>query len=259
MDYLNITESYNTRPFLDPSITTIDALYFNDNTEEVEGLEDLLNPSIKDLSLIGQFYTNLVQSDDTFTSSNLTLTKDFSNFPLIEVGGVIDDTYLNSKEHQSFINTSNNLGLASNSDTFGPQSYTSVLNNFRSDFDDFTISTEHPVLDTFEDTNTESLSVNNTHRFSNPITLRKTARNSIVTYSAVQKVFKTRFEEGRANIKLSHFSDLKSKQAFTNETRVPYEKLLGKNRVSFFNNTFYNSTNLQAFNNFTSLNNVLNT
>ena len=264
LDYLNINESYTKRPFIDPSVTNLDVLYCNENTNEVEGLEDLLNPAMKDLSLVGQFYTNLVQSDDTFTSSNLTLMKDFSNFPLVEIGGAIDDTYLNTKEHNLFLNTSNSLGLASNSDTIVPQSYIGVLNSFRSDFDDFTISTEYPVLDNDlddvpSDLSNESLLVNNTHRFSNPITLRKTAKNSIVTYSAVQKVFKTRFEEGRANIKLSHFSDLKSKQAFTNEARIPYEKLLGKNCVNFFNNTFYNPTPFKSFNNFTTLNNILNT
>ena len=156
------------------------------------------------------------------------------------------------------------------SDFIYPQSYINVLNNFRADFDDFTVHTETPttIEDTtkyFMDKDTLDLQEdstncgNNSIRFSNPITLRTTARNSIVTYNALQKVFKARFEEGRSNIKISHFSDLKTKQPFMNESRVPYEGLLGKNRTSYYNSTFYDSDTLQAFNQFSALSTSLNT
>ena len=45
-------------------------------------------------------------------------------------------------------------------------------------------------------------------RISNPLTLRLTARNSIVNYNALQKVFRARFEDGRANVTLQQFSQL---------------------------------------------------
>jgi hypothetical protein len=58
---------------------------------------------------------------------------------------------------------------------------------------------------------------------------------------------------------MSHFSDLRAKQPFMNESRVPYEKLLGKNKTNYYNNTFYSSDTAQSFNQFSALSNSLNT
>jgi hypothetical protein len=100
--------------------------------------------------------------------------------------------------------------------------------------------------------------LNNNVRFSNPITLRSTARNSIVTYNALQKVFKARFDDGRSNIKINHFADVRSKQPFMTDGRLPYEKLLGKNKESFYNTTFYKNSNFPIFNDLSSYSNALN-
>lgn len=272
LDYLNITEALKKAPYQHPSITRLESHYYEENTEELETSEDLLTPAISDLSLMGQFYANSIQADDSFSSASLLNSKDFSVFPLIGNGTGIDDSYLNAKNHSLFINHNNNFTLNMNSDFIYPQSYVSVLNSFRADFDDFSIHTETPSeFVTAEDNkllfnqtelegdNDVITNGNNATRFSNPITLRTTARNSIVTYNALQKVFKARFEEGRSNIKMSHFSDLRAKQPFMNEARVPYERLLGKNRTNYYNNTFYSPDTLQSFNQFSALSTSLNT
>jgi hypothetical protein len=44
-------------------------------------------------------------------------------------------------------------------------------------------------------------------RVSNPLKLRSTAKNSMVTYSAIQKVFKSRLDEGRSNARLQDVSN----------------------------------------------------
>lgn len=44
-------------------------------------------------------------------------------------------------------------------------------------------------------------------RVSNPLKLRSTAKNSMVTYSAIQKVFKSRLDEGRSNARLQDISN----------------------------------------------------
>jgi hypothetical protein len=59
-------------------------------------------------------------------------------------------------------------------------------------------------------------------RLSNLINLRNTARNSLVTYGAIQKVFKTRFDENRSNARLEDFSSSSSKQSFLNSKRLNY-------------------------------------
>jgi hypothetical protein len=97
-------------------------------------------------------------------------------------------------------------------------------------------------------------------RFSNNINLRSTAKNSIVTYNAIQKVFRTRFDENRSHTKLHDFSNFSVKQPFIGSKRVSYENILGKNKISFykpvlfkdsfnlnFNQTYFNETSLNFY------------
>jgi hypothetical protein len=78
------------------------------------------------------------------------------------------------------------------------------------------------------------LNVVNDLRVSNPMKLRSSARNSIVTYNAIQKVFKSRFDEGRSNARLQDFSNSFVSHPFITESKSPYEGMLGKNKDSFF-------------------------
>jgi hypothetical protein len=93
---------------------------------------------------------------------------------------------------------------------------------------------------------------NQNFRISNSLTLRSTTRNSIVNFNALQKVFRARFEDGRANVNLNQFSELTSTQPFLNTDRVNYEKLLGFFFLNFFNINFFNHTSLNIFNEFSS-------
>jgi hypothetical protein len=95
-------------------------------------------------------------------------------------------------------------------------------------------------------------------RYSNPITLRSTARNSIVTFNALRKVFKARYEDGRSNIKITDFGNLATPQPFITSGRMPYEKLLGKNKSSFYNTTFYKNNTFKVFNDLAANTNALN-
>jgi len=264
-DYLDIKTKFSKPTTLRPRAVRLTVPYYEENTEEVDNTEDVLNPTIKDLSLVGQFYANVVQSDEPLSYLMYLYSKDLSVFPLIEDGLSIDDSYINAKGHYLYVNTNNSYTLNSASGSLYPQSYVSVFDNFRANFDEFSthagLSTE---LNTNDDLNLETEDDLINHggvdvRFTNPATLRTTARNSIVTYSAVQKVFRTRFEDGRANTKVSHFSNLKPKQPFINEARAPYEKMLGKNRTNYYNNTFYSTSTMQSFNQFSTLANSLNT
>jgi len=83
-------------------------------------------------------------------------------------------------------------------------------------------------------TNETDLKLTNDLRVSNPMKLRSSARNSIVTYNAIQKVFKSRFDEGRSNARLQDFSNSFVSHPFITESKSPYEGMLGKNKDSFF-------------------------
>ena len=96
-------------------------------------------------------------------------------------------------------------------------------------------------------------------RYSNPITLRSTAKNSIVTFSALQKVFRSRFEDGRSNVRLNHFADLNVKQPLMMGKRLAFEKLLGKNKERFYNTSFYTNNTFAVLNDLASSSNSLNT
>jgi hypothetical protein len=76
----------------------------------------------------------------------------------------------------------------------------------------------------------------------NSMKLRSTAKNSIVTYNAIQKVYKARFDELRANVNFNDFTNSYSSYPFLLESKTPYENILKKNKESFYNVNFYNKT-----------------
>lgn len=63
--------------------------------------------------------------------------------------------------------------------------------------------------------------------------LRSSSRSAIVTYNAIQKVFKSRFDEGRSNARLQDFSNSYVTHPFITEKKSPYENMLAKNVDSF--------------------------
>lgn len=75
----------------------------------------------------------------------------------------------------------------------------------------------------------------------NPFKLRKTTKNSIVAYNSIQKVYKSRFDDGRANLNFNNFFNSYQTQSYLTESKINYEKILGKNKESFFNIDSYNN------------------
>ena len=259
-DYLNISDNVNKTQVIARKNKLTEENYFTNNLAykfDTKPLTTLLN---KDLSLVGTFYSNTVSVDDFISPANLMSTKDFVLFPLYSNSTSFDDSYMTYKNSLFLFNKNSSFFLNNNTNFVYPQSYLSVLNNFRADYDDFSwhVNLNSPDFTLNNDLNQEDLYTTNNIRFSNPITLRSTARNSIVTYNALQKVFKARFDDGRSNIKINHFADVRSKQPFITDSRVSYEKLLGKNKESFYNTTFYKNNNFPVLNNLAAYNNSLN-
>jgi hypothetical protein len=80
----------------------------------------------------------------------------------------------------------------------------------------------------------------------------------LVTHQAFQKVFKLRYEEGRAHVRLTDFANSSISQPFTTEQKVKYEKSLGKTKIRYFNTNYNNTKSLKVFNNVSGLSNSLN-
>lgn len=77
-------------------------------------------------------------------------------------------------------------------------------------------------------------------RWANAINLRAPVRSSIVTFNALQKVFRARFEDNRAHSNLTSLAKLGVEQPFLGGSRPSYESLLGKTKRSFFAVNFFN-------------------
>jgi hypothetical protein len=221
--------------------------------------------------------------------SETALVNDFTAF---------DDSYLDQKNLSNNYLTKSSLPLTITNNAIYPQSHHAVLNSFRSDYEDFShfsdIGFKNPTLSSKNSSNNLNNSVTlnplvkkfnqaaipthtnsmkselttgfentpnqlNWSRFSNPLVLRRSAKSSIVTNQSYQKVFKLRYEEGRAHVRLSDFANSAKPQPYTTEQRIKYEKILGKTKLRFFNTTVNLPKLLPVFNPNVGLMNSLNT
>lgn len=148
--------------------------------------------------------------DETYESLKMSSTV----FPSLDVNTLLTSTYFNT-----------------------PRSFTTVIDAFRSDFDDNVWDTNYSYdIDNQSIFNERSLSA-----LSNNVKLRTTTKNSLVTFNAIQKVYKSRFDDLRSNTKFSDFALSFSNYPFLIETKAPYEGMLKKNKEVFYNTNFYNA------------------
>lgn len=187
-------------------------------------------------------------SEESFTNSKLLTLKDFNLFSNDIILENIDEVYDSAKyiNYVYYINYKNIINKFFN--TFQPISYTTIFDNFRSDYED-----AYLYLDGIN--GGELLNVNNNFdinsnlRLSNPLKLRSSTKNAMVTFNAIQKVFRSRFDEGRSNARLEDFSNSYVKHPFITDYRINYESLLGKNRESYLQANLYNHFNKLNFSN----------
>jgi hypothetical protein len=228
------------------------------NKAELTNLKLKNTPFVKDLTFATNFNTLPIYSDEAYSDTTLSPLKDFNLYDYNSEFDMMDDSYSNVKflnyvYHNNYLNTLNTFKL-----TNQPLSYTSVLNLFRANYEENTLS-----YDTYNDVygnSTDYIDVNmhNDFRSTNPIKLRSTAKNSIVTFNALQKVFRPRFDEGRSNVRFSDLSNTYVKYPYLAEGRVSYEGMLGKNKETFFNVNAYKSNLSKTYNNLNPVFNSLN-
>lgn len=270
-EYMNLSKDFYEYEYFDKFTS-----FYNDLNRNISPKNDILTKSLfKNTLNTGDFTTNSLYLDDFVSPTSLLNTNSFSIFPLFSVFNYLEDSYESLKYLNHFYNVNNKIILNSLNNNFQPYSYFFVFDMFRADYEDFswfidennslkdflTFSTKfnnllnlsddlknfinYSFFDFDVDLNNDKLI-----RFNNSLNLRAPVKNSIVTYNAIQKVFKTRFDEGRSNTKMNDFSNFYTKQPFISSPRIAYEKLLGKNKESFFKINFYKNNFNSYFNYF---------
>jgi len=153
----------------------------------------------------------------------------------------LDGNYENIKNFKYLYHFNSKGSQLNSSSFFTPLSYTTVLDYFRADFDEHNWSVNNKVVSDSSISNQYStLGGDKSYTLTNSMKLRTTAKNSIVTYNAIQKVYKSRFDDSRSNTNFGDFTGSYSKYPFLIESKSPYESMLGKNKESYFNVSLYN-------------------
>lgn len=161
-------------------------------------------------------------------------------FPNVDYLTNLDDSFGVYKNLHALSANSLNTVLYSYASNPNPGSYISVFNNFRADFEDATVTNnltnKDPIV--FQDQTLDDSNMKN-YRLSNTLSVRYGVKNSIVTFNALRKVFRTRFDEGRSNTSLHAFSQSYLPQPFINDMTIAYTQLLSKDRNPFYQNMFH--------------------
>jgi heme/copper-type cytochrome/quinol oxidase subunit 2 len=187
-------------------------------------------------------YSLPIFSEESILDPKSATLKNLNSFANEVTVDGIDDAYESSKylNYLYYLNYKNILNNSVNN--IQPISYTTVFDSFRSDYEDPFIYIDGNDNNHGLNNQNNDLDTSNNLRLSNPFKLRSTVKNAIVTYNAIQKVFKSRFDEGRSNARLEYFSNSYVKHPYITDSRVSYESLLGKNKESFFKTSLYNQT-----------------
>lgn len=229
-------------------------------------------------NILGKYESNSsyasLYSDDFFTNVNSLLTKNFYIFGNLFLYTQSEENFDSQKSLFFFFNQKNLSTLLINRFNFTNPTYSTILDSFRSDYDEFSFVFDEKNLNNLTYlTNIESngkqpyllseiqddaFNGSNHFRTSNGINLRGTARNSIVSYNAIQKVFRTRLDENRSNAKMNDFNNSFLKQQFVVASRTSYENLLGKNKISYFETNSFKEILKKNINSFYFNNSVLN-
>ena len=212
-------------------------------------------PYLKSLYFDNSISNSLsLYTDDSFVLPSYLKTDSFNNLPVEYLLDMSDESFDAYKSTISLYSAFNKPSLLSSTNYLNTSSYTSIVDPFRADYEDQLWSSD--LNESPEDY--DAVSSGDNLQVANPLKLRSTTKNSMVTYSAIQKVFKSRLDEGRSHARLGDFSNSYISHPFVTSQRSPYESLLAKNKESFFSTQAYNNYYNSNFNSLFSVWNSLN-
>lgn len=249
-DYLSIKNDFKIDTIYDKQ----ESIY-NKSSRNKKFKQDIASKSFQKLTKPSYINSISLFNEDCLSLVRNISSKNFKSFSSELGNDLCEDSYENIKQTHSLFSNYQNFTSLINLNTISPISYTQVLNSFRGNYEEFCWNNDFYLNNDFVVSN---VSNSNNLRNVNPLKLRLTARNSIVTYNAIQKVFKSRFDEGRSNARLYDLSNSFISHPFLTQGKSGYESLLGKNKESFFSMSTYSSYNNTNFNNLYTLSNTLN-
>jgi len=133
-DYLNLNKTFKESALGDQKTTTLENFFFNNflvnQPSSAKSFSKLTPESLR-------FYMNPVHFDDSVTSTSYMPQSELAQFPLINDLGENDETYNAYKNLLEYNNFYSSTLLGVDSPSLFPQTYLSVLNNFRGDYEDF--------------------------------------------------------------------------------------------------------------------------
>jgi hypothetical protein len=206
-DYLTITSNLSNIKEDDSYTTARKPQFFTTNLE-IQHKDVTFYSNITKLNL----HSNAILVDNLTLQPNLTNNLNFNLSSFTNTYFSFDEFYENWKNHNLSYDNKLKKGTLVNHPTIKVQHFLNVFNNFRADFDDFNYHSSS--LNKISNTWTTKLNkpaelvncTENNFKLSNPVSLRSTVRNSVVTFNALQKVFRARFEENRSHASLEQKS-----------------------------------------------------
>ena len=246
-EYLGILLNYRTKN----TFSNQDIL-FNNLTRQFKFKNDKITSNPTSLTSLP------IVTEEYFPSTTYTSLNNFRTFTNESNSDVFDESYENFKGLNIMLNSNNIISYTLKTPVTTSNSYTHILDSFRADVDDNLWTQDIFKSHALSNTNTLDTNINDL-RISNPLKLRSTAKNSIITYSAIQKVFKSRFDEGRSNVRLQDISNSYTPYMFLSAPKSSYETMLSKNKDSFFNTVSYNQVFKENWNPLFSMYNSINT
>lgn len=253
-DYLNILQSSQDHTYFKKQ----EELFNLSNRHKKFKSSILTRPAFKDLTSNVNVSSLPLFSEEAVLDPSLLNLTNFFNFSNETAIDSCEDSYENFKYINYIYHLNYKTLIQLKSSSVFPISYTQVLDNFRADYEE-----NSWFVDSTYDSTPEYLispiTTDSDLRVSNSMKLRSSARSAIVAYNAIQKVFKSRFDEGRSNARLQDFSNSYVSHPFITEKKSPYESMLAKNSNGFFNINNYKQSLVTNFNSNSMIWNSLNT
>jgi hypothetical protein len=134
---MTINKESNSGSLVSPKDLSLEKEFQLNNLDNEFNTVPLLNKALKDTSLIGSYYGNSIQMEDSVANPQKIPTQKFSLMPLYAELSEIDDSFNSFKGLSSLMAKSSASTLGFSSAGLSSRSYISVFNNFRSDFEDF--------------------------------------------------------------------------------------------------------------------------
>lgn len=202
-------------------------IYLEDSYEFIKTLSSCFDMSHNNNFLFSLVTNNVHNSNFVFTNYRAT-AEDFTLFATPFKNFEANFFLIYAK---SLINLSNNINLV--------------------DLVDFTFSkNSQNIQNIFLYSYFSKFDFNFTHSFrlENLLNNRSTNRNITSIFNSYQKVYKPRFDENRSHGKITDVANLFIKQPILAAPKAKIERVLGKNKTTFFTHFNYKNENLPIFN-----------